>query len=79
MHGVELWKTDGTTAGTVLVNDMNPGSGAATPGNLINLNGTLFFTVDWIETLNGRAAPERSGCALRGGEPLPVVQTRSQA
>ena len=25
-HGDELWKTDGTTAGTVMVKDINPGS-----------------------------------------------------
>ena len=25
--GFELWKTDGTTAGTVLVKDINPGAG----------------------------------------------------
>jgi ELWxxDGT repeat protein len=26
--GLELWKTDGTTAGTVLVKDVNPGTGS---------------------------------------------------
>jgi ELWxxDGT repeat protein len=24
VHGVELWKTDGTAAGTVMVKDINP-------------------------------------------------------
>ena len=31
MHGVELWKSDGTAAGTVLVKDINPGSGGSDP------------------------------------------------
>ena len=29
-HGQELWKSDGTKAGTVLVKDINPGAAAAT-------------------------------------------------
>src|SRR5262249_52912048 len=28
-HGVELWKSDGTDAGTVRVTDINPGAGSA--------------------------------------------------
>jgi ELWxxDGT repeat protein len=42
-HGYELWKSDGTTAGTVMVKDINTGAAASYPGNLINVNGTLFF------------------------------------
>jgi ELWxxDGT repeat protein len=46
-HGGEVWKTDGTESGTVLVKDINPGSGdACTPGegcNLTDVGGTLFF------------------------------------
>jgi ELWxxDGT repeat protein len=34
VHGFELWSTDGTTAGTQLVQDINPGS-----GNSLNLRG----------------------------------------
>ena len=40
-YGVELWKTDGTVAGTVMVRDIRSGSGSATPENLTNVNGTL--------------------------------------
>src|SRR5207247_9792688 len=46
--GRELWKSDGTEAGTVLVKDIvpGPGSGAGSgPGFLTAVNGTLFFTV----------------------------------
>ena len=31
MHGDELWKSDGTAAGTVLVKDINPGSDGSDP------------------------------------------------
>jgi ELWxxDGT repeat protein len=27
-HGMELWRSDGTTAGTTMVKDLNPGSGS---------------------------------------------------
>jgi ELWxxDGT repeat protein len=30
-HGVELWKTDGTAAGTMLVDDVNPGATGSEP------------------------------------------------
>ena len=36
-----LWKSDGTTAGTVLVKDINPGSESSEPGNLANVDGTF--------------------------------------
>ncbi len=41
--GIELWKTDGTEAGTSMVKDIVPGLGSSQPTNLINFNGTLFF------------------------------------
>jgi ELWxxDGT repeat protein len=44
-HGFELWKTDGTTGGTAMVKDINPG-GDSTPTELVNVNGTLFFRAD---------------------------------
>ena len=48
VHGEELWKTDGTTAGTVLVKDINPaGSGGRYqygPTNLTAVGNTLFFS-----------------------------------
>jgi ELWxxDGT repeat protein len=52
--GSELWKTDGTAAGTKLVKDIYPGldyegtsqerAAGSFPRRLININGTLFFT-----------------------------------
>lgn len=44
--GLELWKTDGTAAGTVLVKDIQDGAYGAGVRNLTNVNGTLFFSAD---------------------------------
>ncbi len=43
-YKTEVWKTDGTPAGTTLVRDIYPGLNYAL-NNFINVNGTLFFTV----------------------------------
>ena len=44
-HGRELWRTDGTSAGTVLLKDIDPGpSGRASLFELTDVNGVLFFT-----------------------------------
>jgi ELWxxDGT repeat protein len=45
VHGRELWKSDGTSDGTVLVADINPGGSPydPAPASLTNVNGTLFF------------------------------------
>ena len=44
--GSELWKSDGTAAGTVMVKDINPGLSGSGPSWLTDVNGTLFFTAD---------------------------------
>lgn len=44
-HGEELWRSDGTKAGTYLVKDINP-SDSSFPKGLIELDGTLFFAAD---------------------------------
>lgn len=50
-HGYELWVTDGTTNGTVLVKDINTQlvsgqNGSSGPASLIDLNGVLLFAAD---------------------------------
>src|SRR5688572_21173896 len=42
--GDELWKTDGTAAGTVLVKDINLGSPSSSPSNFFNFNGKLLLS-----------------------------------
>lgn len=43
LHGGELWRTDGTTAGTVRVTDACPGRCTAEPVDLTVAGGRLFF------------------------------------
>jgi len=56
-HGLELWRTDGTEEGTVLVKDINPGSASSLPHGMSSplvtppqctavLNGVVYFTAD---------------------------------
>jgi ELWxxDGT repeat protein len=47
--GFELWKSDGTTAGTVLVKDISPGSASSDPFWLAGVNGTLFFNAFGVQ------------------------------
>ncbi|MFL6193236.1 MAG: ELWxxDGT repeat protein, partial [Thermoanaerobaculia bacterium] len=44
IHGVELWKTDGTAAGTVLLKDVCPGSCSGRPHGMKVLSGLLLFS-----------------------------------
>jgi ELWxxDGT repeat protein len=48
VSGVELWKSDGTAAGTALVKDILPGSGTSLPSQFTStfahVNGTVFFS-----------------------------------
>jgi ELWxxDGT repeat protein len=49
VHGRELWTSDGTKAGTVLVKDISPGTGGdydTVPTNLTSVGGRIFFTAD---------------------------------
>jgi ELWxxDGT repeat protein len=60
-NGRELWKSDGTVAGTVLVKDINPGSASSAPTSLTNVDGTLFFTAG--DGTNGRELWQSDGTA----------------
>ncbi|OYD92880.1 hypothetical protein CDG76_19380 [Nostoc sp. 'Peltigera membranacea cyanobiont' 210A] len=44
--GFELWKSDGTEAGTVRVKDIFSGTVSSTPQYLTNFNGTLYFNAN---------------------------------
>jgi ELWxxDGT repeat protein len=45
-YGQELWTSDGTAAGTMMVKDINPGAGGSSRGTLTNFNGTLYFSAN---------------------------------
>jgi ELWxxDGT repeat protein len=58
-HGFELWESNGTAAGTLLVKDINPVAGNSYPGSLVNVNGTLFFSAN--DGTNGAQLWESNG------------------
>ena len=45
-HGDELWKSDGTSSGTVLVSDIDPGTVSSHPRNLTVVGNTVFFAAN---------------------------------
>lgn len=45
-RGIELWRTDGTSAGTRLVEDLYSGPGSSNPSDLISIANTLIFVAD---------------------------------
>ena len=45
-HGRELWKSDGTPAGTVRVADIFAGRGSSHPQHLTSVGDTVYFTAD---------------------------------
>jgi ELWxxDGT repeat protein len=45
-HGTELWRSDGTAAGTRLVRNIYPSDGSSDPYGFTNIAGTLFFRAD---------------------------------
>src|SRR5262249_22692287 len=59
ISGTELWKTDGTVAGTVLVKDIVPGAGSSSPVNLGALGEKLFFSAS--DPANGLELWESDG------------------
>ena len=46
INGMELWKTDGTDNGTVMVKDIKPGSPNSSIGYLTEVNHSLFFVAN---------------------------------
>lgn len=45
IHGRELWRTDGTSAGTMMVKDIHAGDSGSVENDMIVFNNKLFFTV----------------------------------
>ena len=46
IHGQELWRTDGTASGTVLVKDINPGTASSNIVGMTVVGATLYFYAD---------------------------------
>jgi ELWxxDGT repeat protein len=44
INGLELWKSDGTAAGTVLVKDINPGTNSSGAQSMTILGSNLYFS-----------------------------------
>lgn len=44
VNGTELWRSDGTESGTILVKDINPGDYGSAPIWIIAVNKTLYFS-----------------------------------
>jgi ELWxxDGT repeat protein len=61
-NGDELWKSDGTEAGTVLVKDIRGGIGGSDPTKLTAVGDTLFFSAS--DGANGRELWKSNGTAL---------------
>jgi ELWxxDGT repeat protein len=59
-HGFELWTSDGTDAGTFMVNDLAPGSSSGNPSLYNVLDSSLYFlTVSKVYVTNGQACGTR--------------------
>ncbi len=63
VNGVELWRTDGTPAGTSLVKDLDPGADSSSPngfvatgriGGLNRLFQQTHRTISWLEAGHSR-------------------------
>ena len=74
IHGVELWRTDGTDAGTVLVQDLKTGTSASTPEGFVPLGGKVYFTATasggWgLWSTDGTSAGTAQVLSIAAGEP----------
>jgi ELWxxDGT repeat protein len=63
-HGRELWRSDGTTAGTRRLTDLCVGRCDSSPGSVTEVQGQLFFTAD--DGVSGRELWRSDGTP--GGE-----------
>jgi ELWxxDGT repeat protein len=75
VHGSELWKTDGTSAGTTLVKDILLGAGSSNISELVNVGGTLLFTV--IDSDGGFTIWSSDGTSV-GTQPIQRIAPPNQ-
>jgi ELWxxDGT repeat protein len=67
--GRELWKSDGTDAGTVLVKDITPGPVSTDIASLTAVGNTLFFLTDSNKSL-WKSSGSAAGTVLVGTLPV---------
>jgi ELWxxDGT repeat protein len=60
-RGTELWKTDGTTNGTVVVKDINQGNGSSSPSYLTVIGSLIYFAAN--DGINGSELWRSDGTA----------------
>lgn len=51
-NGTELWKSDGTLAGTVMVSNIRNGSASSDPSNFLPIGNILYFSAN--DGINGQ-------------------------
>lgn len=61
VHGQELWRSDGTTAGTDLFKEINPAAAGSSPSNFTERGGLFFFSAN--DGLHGRELWQSDGTA----------------
>ncbi|HYE61639.1 MAG TPA: ELWxxDGT repeat protein [Phycisphaerales bacterium] len=66
-HGAELWRTDGTTLGTLLAADVNDGTGSSLPASIFAHGGSIYFNIN--QSRMYRYSPG-GGLLNLGGPPL---------
>ena len=72
---MKLWQSDGTAAGTTLLDDINPGSGSSFPSFLAVSGGNLYFVAD--DGTNGRELWKSDGTTA--GTLVTIFPTNSYA
>jgi ELWxxDGT repeat protein len=83
-HGRELWKSDGTWKGTVLLSDISAGNDSGGPADLVNVGGTLYFTAQtapngnelWTASVNADPTvtlPTTTAAIYRENDPPTVL------
>jgi ELWxxDGT repeat protein len=68
VHGLELWRTNGTPRGTFILADVAAGTASSGAGAMRNVNGTLYFQASEVTT---------QGLWKSDGTPQGTVQVRA--
>lgn len=85
-RGIELWKSDGTSAGTTMVRDIHTGTAGSWPEDLLVWNGKLYFTADdgqgrqlWSTTGTSGGTAKLATVAAFTGSSDPLITSLTDA